>query len=353
MSAPPWYHFGMIDLRSDTVTVPTPAMRAAIADARVGDDVFGEDPTVNELERRTAEILGKESAMFVPSGTMANQLAVRLHAQAGDEVLLEGGSHIFGKEAGAAAALSGVSVRTIAGERGVFTGGDLIAALRPLDVHHPPTTLVCVENTHNVGGGSVWPLSTLTALSAAVHARELKLHMDGARLWNAAVASGVSERAYADRCDSVAVCFSKSLGAPVGSALAGSSDFIARGRRFRKMLGGGMRQAGLLAAAALYALQNNRARLAEDHVNARALADGLASCSGIEIDPRQVETNIVRFRTPRADAWAAADLLRERGVSLMATGPDSFRAVLHLQVSAADVEAAVKTITQIVSAADV
>ena len=234
----------MIDLRSDTVTVPTPAMRAAIAEAKVGDDVFGEDPTVNELERMTAEILGKEAAIFVPSGTMANQLAVRLHTQAGDETLLEAGAHIFGKEAGAAAAVNGVSVRTIAGKHGIFTAADMIAALRPIDVHHPPTTLVGVENTHNVGGGSVWPIATLTELAAAVHARKLKLHMDGARLWNAAIASGVSERAYADCCDSVAVCFSKSLSAPIGSALAGPADFIARGRRFRKMLGGGCAKPG-------------------------------------------------------------------------------------------------------------
>jgi threonine aldolase len=341
----------MIDLRSDTVTVPTPAMRAAIAEAKVGDDVFGEDPTVNELERMTAEILGKEAAMFVPSGTMANQLAVRLHTQAGDETLLEAGAHIFGKEAGAAAAVNGVSVRTIAGKHGIFTAADMIAALRPIDVHHPPTTLVCVENTHNVGGGSVWPIVILSELSGAVHARKLKLHMDGARLWNAAVASGVSERAYADCCDSVAVCFSKSLGAPIGSALAGPADFIARGRRFRKMLGGGMRQAGFLAAAALYALKNHRARLAEDHANARALAEGLARNSRIEIDLRQVETNIVRFRVPDADAEGIAAALKERGVLVMVTGADSFRAVLHLQVSAEDVVVAVKAIKDGISSA--
>jgi threonine aldolase len=338
----------MIDLRSDTVTVPTAAMRAAIADAKVGDDVFAEDPTVNELEQTTAEILGKESAMFVPSGTMANQLAVRLHTQAGDEILLESGAHIFGKEAGAAAALNGVSIRPIEGKRGIFTAADMIAALRPIDIHHCPTTLVCVENTHNVGGGSVWPLSTLKELSAAVHARNLKLHMDGARLWNAAIASGVSERAYADCCDSVAVCFSKSLGAPIGSALAGPADFIARGRRFRKMLGGGMRQAGLIAAAALHALKNHRIRLAEDHANARALAEGLARCSRIEIDPRQVGTNIVRFRAPGADAQKIADALRERGVMVMVTGADSFRAVLHLQISGDDVETALKAVREVV-----
>ena len=297
----------MIDIRSDTVTRPTPEMRRAIAEAEVGDDVFGDDPTINQLERTTADLLGKEAAMFVPTGTMANQLAVRLHTQGGDEVLLESGAHIFGKEAGAASALHGVTLRTISGQRGIFTADDLLAALRPIDVHHPPTTLVCVENTHNVGGGSVWPLATLVELSKAVRQRGLKFHMDGARIWNAAVASGVSERTYAGLCDTVAVCFSKSLGAPIGSALAGPADLIARGRRFRKMLGGGMRQAGMLAAAALYALDHHRSRLADDHLNARALAEGLSHLPGVRIDVSSVQTNIVRFSIPGIDAAAFAE----------------------------------------------
>jgi threonine aldolase len=274
---------------------------------------------------------------------------VRLHTQAGDEVLLETGAHIFNKEAGAGAALNGVSIRTIAGKRGIFTAADLVAALRLIDVHHCPTTLVCVENTHNVGGGSVWPLETMAELSAAAKSRNLKLHMDGARLWNASAVSGIPESTYADLCDTVAVCFSKSLGAPIGSALAGPADLIARGRRFRKMMGGGMRQAGLLAAGALYALRHHRARLKEDHANARLLADGLAAIRGIEIDAGSVETNIVRFRIPGSNGEAVYAALRERGVLVMVTGADTFRAVLHLQVSNKDVREALGAIRNMVS----
>ena len=336
----------MIDLRSDTVTQPTAAMRRAMAEAPVGDDVLGEDPTVNELERLTAEILGKEAAMLSPSGTMANQLAVRLHTQAGDEAIMEASSHILGHEAGAAAAISGVTIRTITGRGGIFSAADLAAALRGADVHLPPTALVCVENTHNEGGGTVWPPATLAELSAFVHNRKLKLHMDGARLWNAAVASGVPERQFAEHCDSVSVCFSKGLGAPIGSALAGKAGFIARGRRFRKMLGGGMRQAGIIAAGALHALQHHRDRLAEDHANASALAFGLAKIPGIEIDAPAIKTNIVRFRTPGVDAAAVVAALAKRGVLLFDTGADSYRAVTHLMIGAEDISVAIKEIAE-------
>ena len=332
----------MIDLRSDTVTKPTAAMRRAIAEAEVGDDVFGEDPTVNELERLTAEVLDKEAALYVPSGTMANQLAVRLHTRVGDELLMDEGSHVYAAEAGAAAALSGVTCRAIrGGRRGIFTADDVVASLRPPNVHYAPTALVWVENTNNVGGGSVWPLDALAGVSAAAHDRVMALHMDGARLWNAAVAAGVAERDFARHCDSVSVCYSKSLGAPVGSALAGTAEFIERGRRFRKQLGGGMRQAGLLAAAALYALRNHRTRLADDHANARRLAEGLARLPGVQVEG-PVQTNIVRFRSPGVDAAALAGRLRERGVAVMATGPDSFRAVTHLMVGADDVATALR-----------
>jgi threonine aldolase len=221
--------------------------------------------------------------------------------------------------------------------RGIFTADDFLAALRPLDVHHSPTALVCVENTHNVGGGTVWPLPTLAGLSSAVKAHGLKLHMDGARLWNASAASGTPERKYAELCDSVAVCFSKSLGAPLGSALVGPADFIARGRRFRKMLGGGMRQAGIVAAGALHALKHHRSRLVEDHENAAILTRGLSEIPGIEIDVKGVETNIVRFRLPGKNADRVAARLQERGILVMTTGPDSIRVVLHLQVSREDV----------------
>jgi threonine aldolase len=328
----------MIDLRSDTVTQPTQGMRQAMAQAVVGDDVFGEDPTVSELERLTAELLGKEAALFVPSGTMANQLAVRVHVQPGEEVLLEADAHIYAKEAGGAAAISGATCRTIVGRNGIFTADELMASIRPRDVHHPRSRLVCVENTHNFGGGTIWPLETLTHLAEAARERGLAVHMDGARLWNAAVASGVPESRFAGVCDSVAVCFSKGLGAPVGSALAGGAEFIDRARRFRKMLGGGMRQAGIIAAGALYALGHHRRRLAEDHANARALADRLAELDGVELMGAPVATNIIRFRTPGRNAADLAKELETRGVQLMVTGDDSFRAVTHLMISRQDVD---------------
>jgi threonine aldolase len=336
----------MIDLRSDTVTQPTAAMRGAMAEAEVGDDVFGEDPTINQLERETADLLGKEAALFVPSGTMANQLAVRLHTQPGDEVILEAGAHVLENEAGGAAAISGVTCRTLVGARGIFTGDQLLASLRPDNVHYAPTRLVCIENTNNVGGGSVWPTETLAELAEAAHGRGLRVHMDGARLWNAAVAAGIPEREFARHCDTVSVCYSKGLGAPVGSALVGGADLIARARRFRKMLGGGMRQAGFLAAGALHALRHHRQRLVEDHANARRLAEGLLSIGGVELSGGVVETNIVRFRTPRMDAARIASLLRERGVLLMATGADSFRAVTHLMISTSDIDRTIEAMRE-------
>ena len=337
----------MIDLRSDTVTRPTPAMRKAMAEAEVGDDVFGEDPTVTALEHHTAELLGKEAALFVPSGTMGNELAVRLHTQSGDEILLEAGAHIFNYEAGGVAALSGVTCRLIQGQRGIFGAGDVLAALRPADVHHSPVKLVCVENTNNVGGGSIWPISALAEVSAVARSHGLAVHMDGARLWNAAVASGIPEREFASHCDSISVCFSKGLGAPVGSALVGGTEFIHRARRFRKMWGGGMRQAGILAAGALHALRHHRGRMAEDHANARKLAEGLARINGVELRTFPPETNIVRFRTPGKNAAALVAALKERRVLMIATGPESIRAVTHLDVTTAEIERAAEAFTQV------
>jgi threonine aldolase len=339
----------MIDLLSDTVPPPSEAMRRAMADAEVGDDVLGEDPTVNELQRLTAELLGKEAALYVPSGTMANQLAVRAQVQAGDEVLLEAEAHVYAKEAGAIAAISGATCRTIAGTHGIFTADDLAAALRPADLHHARSRLVCVENTHNAGGGTVWPLKTLTSLAEAAHERGLAVHMDGARLWNAAVASGVAEADFAAVCDTVAVCFSKGLGAPIGSALAGSAEVISRARHLRKMLGGGMRQAGIVAAGALYALRHNRQRLAEDHANARALASGLAEIKGLELTGAEVTTNIIRFRSPGREAADVARELLKRGVRIMVTGRDSYRAVTHLMITRQDSQAAVEAMTDAVA----
>lgn len=330
-----------IDLRSDTVTLPSPGMREAMAAAEVGDDMFGEDPTVAKLEARVAELLGKEAAMFTPSGTMANQLALRAHTEPGDEVILDGNAHIYYYEGGAPAALAGVSCRCLPGVRGIFTAKDLEAVLRPADQHFPPTKLVCLENTHNRGGGKVWPQELVREIGTLTRERGIRLHLDGARLWNAAVASGVSERELSAEFDSVAVCFSKGLGAPVGSALCGSREFIQRARRFRKMFGGGMRQAGILAAAALHALEHHRERLAEDHANARALADGLAALPGIGLDPTSVETNIVVARVTTVPADRLARELDEAGVRVFAMGPDTIRAVTSLAVTAAEIRNAI------------
>ena len=333
----------MIDLRSDTVTKPTPAMRDAMARAEVGDDVLGDDPTVKELEAETAGFLGKEAALFTASGTMANQLAIRSQTEPGDEILVEANAHVYYYEGGAPAALSGVMCRCLAGERGVFTPAELEAALRPADPHFPRTRLVCVENTHNRGGGKIWSIAQIGEVAAAARKHGLRLHLDGARLWNASVASGIEERAYAAAFDTVSVCFSKGLGAPVGSALAGSKDLIDRARRFRKMIGGGMRQAGIIAAGALFAMRNHRSRLAEDHANARLLASGLASIKGLEADPKEVETNMVRFRVRPISAQQLVELLRSHGVLMLAVGRDTIRAVTNLMVTAEDIAVAVRT----------
>ena len=332
----------MIDLRSDTVTQPTPEMRQAMAAAEVGDDVLGDDPTVIELERRTAEVLGKAAAVYMPSGSMTNQVAIRAHTEPGDEIILEAQGHSYFYEGGAPAALSGVMCRLIQGTRGIFTADDLRAVLRPKNVHFPRTKLVCVENTHNRGGGSIWPIGAIAEVANVAREAGLKMHLDGARLWNASVATGIAEGEYARHFDSVSVCFSKGLAAPVGSVLAGSDEFIARARRFRKQFGGGMRQAGIIAAGALYALDNHRDRLASDHANAKALAEGLAGVDGIEIDPATVETNIVILRVTAAPAAELVDKLRARGVLVLATAPDTIRAVTNLMVSAEQIDQAVK-----------
>jgi threonine aldolase len=331
----------MIDLRSDTITKPTPQMRRAMAEAEVGDDVLGDDPTVIELERRTGAILGKEAAVYMPSGTMTNQVAVRTHTEPGDEILCDAEAHLYYYEAGAPAALSGVMVRLLRGVRGIFTADDVNGALRPANLHFPRTKLLCVENTHNRGGGSVWPIERIAEVTAAAREAHLRTHLDGARLWNASVATGISEAEYAKHFDSVSVCFSKGLGAPVGSALAGSSEFVARARRFRKMFGGGMRQAGIIAAGALYALEHHRARLAEDHANAGQLAEALAGIRGVELDPKTVETNIVIFSVTTMPAAKLAEELGKKNVLVLATGPETIRAVTSLMVSGDDIREAI------------
>lgn len=320
----------LIDLRSDTITQPTPAMREAIANAVVGDDVLGDDPTVKELEAAVAQLLGKEAAVFMPSGTMTNQVALRTHTEPGDEVILESQAHIYYYESGAPAALSGLMCRLIDSAYGIFSAADLLKVLRPANTHLPRTKLVCLENTHNRGGGRIYPLSEIEAIACVCRERGLKLHLDGARLWNACAATGMSEADYAAPFDTVSVCFSKGLGAPVGSALAGSHEFIRRSRRFRKMFGGGMRQAGMMAAGALYALQHHRDRLKEDHFNAKLLAVGLQNIPGLDVDIDAVETNIVVIGTPSLSAHVLVERLKDKGVALLARDDRSIRAVTNL-----------------------
>jgi len=336
-----------VDLRSDTITLPTPEMRCAMAEAPVGDDVFGDDPTVNELERLTAEILGKPRAVFMPSGTMTNQVALRCHTQPGDEAIFAKESHIQYYECGGPAAISGVMCHMIPARRGLFTADDLRQAIRPADVHFPTPRLVCIENTHNRGGGSVWPVGQIAEVAGVAREAGLRLHMDGARLWNAAAASQTTEAEYAKHFDSISVCFSKGLGAPVGSALVGDEEFTARARRFRKMFGGGMRQAGIIAAGALYALRNHRERLTDDHANARRLAGAVADMPGIELNVADVETNIVFFRVTSMTAAALVEKLESAGVLTLALGPDRVRAVTSLAVDAAGIERAIAAVEQV------
>lgn len=337
---------GTIDLRSDTVTRPTPGMRAAIAAAEVGDDVFGEDPTIHRLEARVADLLGKEAGLFVPSGTMSNQAAIRTHTQPGDELLCDANCHIYNYEAGGPAALSGVTCRTLDGQHGILDLSQLEDKVRPINDHMVRTRLVCLENTHNRGGGKIYPLEKVRAISAWARRQGLLMHLDGARLWNAVVATGVSPATWAAEFDTVSVCFSKGLGAPVGSALAGPREFIARARRVRKLLGGGMRQAGVLAAAALYALDHHIDRLAEDHAHAQILARAVAATPGLRLDPPTVDTNIVIFQVDKSLGTArdVAALLHARGVLVLPFSAQSIRACTHLDVSAAGAARAAEAI---------
>ncbi len=322
----------LIDLRSDTVTRPTAAMREAMARAEVGDDVYGEDPTVLELERRVAELTGKERALFVPSGTMGNQIALLVHTRPGDEVIIGEGAHCAWYESGAGAAWSGVQF-AVAGKGGLFDADEMEAALKPPAYYLPHSSLVAVENTHNRAGGRVFPQQRVLAIAERARKRGLALHLDGARLWNASVASGLSVAELAAPFDTVSVCFSKGLGAPVGSALAGSEELIGRAHRFRKMLGGGMRQAGILAAGALYALEHHRERLADDHRAARAVAEIVAAAPGARVDLEAVETNIVNIVLERARADAVIEAARERGVLISSIAPRALRGVTHLDIS--------------------
>ncbi len=335
--------FPPVDLRSDTVTRPTPAMRRAIAEAEVGDDVFGDDPTVRELERRMASLTGKEAALYVPSGSMGNQLAVHGHTQRGDEVLLEAHSHLYINEQGGIAALSGCLAHPLHGERGVIDPADVAGAVRDhSDAHVAKVSLLCLENTHNWHGGVVLPLARLRALADVAHAHGLKVHLDGARLWNASVASGVPLRDWAGPADSLSMCFSKGLGAPIGSILMGGADFVRRAHRARKQWGGGMRQVGILAAACLHALDHHVTRLADDHRRARRLAAGLRTAPGIHVP--EPETNIVMIEL-RHEALEPDTVLRDlaaRGVWMGPEDPRRIRAVTHLDVDDAGIERAIE-----------
>jgi len=338
-----------IDFRSDTVTRPTPPMRQAMFEAQVGDDVFGEDPTVNALQEKVAAILGKEAAIFVPSGTMANQLSIKSHTQPGDEVVIEATSHPYNFEGGAGAVLSGVQFFCVKGVRGILEVSQIEESLRSDDHHFPVSRLICLENTHNRGGGSIYPLDRLREIYGFARSKGLSVHLDGARLWNASVASGTPPAQYARCADSVSVCLSKGLGAPIGSLVSGSKEFINRVHRFRKMFGGGMRQVGIIAAAGIYALDHHFERLKEDHANAKRLAQGLRELKGISINPDHVETNIVIFDVAQTGMTAReiAEKMKEEGVLIHPFGKTEIRMVTHLDVNRDDVETALKAFRKI------
>jgi threonine aldolase len=325
----------VIDLRSDTVTKPTPAMRQAIASAEVGDDVYGDDPTVKQLEETVAELLGTEAALFVPSGTMANQISLRALTRPGEEVMIGQNAHCWMHESGALAALAGAQVQQLPGD-GRFDAQAVRDGYKANVSWLSPTTVVSVENTHNMSGGIVWPRAQIDEVLAAARALGMSAHLDGARIWNAAAATGLSEKALAAGFDTVSVCLSKGLGAPAGSMVAGARDVVTRCHRFRKMYGGGMRQSGMLAAAGLHALAHHRERLVEDHANAKLMAEMLAGEPGLEVDPARVETNIVMIDVaPPRSAQALVAACGERGVRISAITSKRLRLVTHLDVDRA------------------
>jgi threonine aldolase len=338
-----------IDLRSDTVTKPSPAMRDAIFKAEVGDDVFEDDPTVKKLEMIVADLLGKEDALFVASGTMANQVSLRTLTQHGDEIILEEDSHIFNYEVGAAAALSGLQLHPIRGNRGVITAEEIKERIRPDDVHIPPTRVIILENTHNRAGGTVFPLDEIKRIYQLASEFKIKMHLDGARLWNAVMATGTPLHTWAKPFDSVSVCLSKGLGAPIGSVIASSGEFIRKARRVRKMYGGGMRQVGIIAAAGIYAIDNNFNRLVEDHRNARLLAERLNDLEGLKIDLESVQTNIVVINITETKKSVEQFLkaLKEKGVLLVPFGKNKIRAVTHLDVKRDQILEAVEKFKEI------
>ena len=337
----------VVDLRSDTITQPTAAMRRAMAEAEVGDDVFGEDPTVARLERLAAERLGKEAGLFVTSGTQGNQVSLMAHTQR--EIILDENCHIFNYEVASLAVLSAVQPRALRGRNGILDPDEVRAAIRPPNIHYPKDTLICVENTVNRGGGAAYPLETLQAIRRVATEHGLAVHMDGARLFNAVVATGAPVAEISAQADSVTFCLSKALAAPVGSVVTGTRAFIDRARRARKMLGGGMRQAGILAAAGIVALETMVDRLAEDHANAKRLAQGLAGLPGLVIDVASVQTNIVIFAVKRSDVDAPGLVLKlsERGIQCFNIDAERIRMVTHKDVDRAGIERALDCLRRI------
>ncbi len=340
-----------IDFRSDTVAMPSPEMRRAMVEAPLGDDVFGDDPTTNKLLAVAARRMGKEAATFVPSGTMGNLIGIAVNARRGEELVADADSHAFYYETAGAAAVCGVQIRPVASEAGVMTPQQVVDAVRPRDdPHQPITAAVTFENTHNRHGGVVWPLDALRAASDAAHAQGLRVHLDGARIFNAAVALGVEASDIAATADTVTFCLSKGLACPVGSVFCGSAEDVEEAKRWRKRLGGGMRQVGVLAAAGLIALDKMVDRLAEDHLNARTLAEGLAELPGVTCDLRRVQTNLVYFDVESMPAQSFLDECAKRGVISEPTGPHTIRFVTHYGIDAEDIQTALKVCEEVLSA---
>lgn len=337
----------MIDLRSDTVTVPDDPMRKAMSSAEVGDDVFGEDPTANLLQTTLADLLGKEAALFVPSGQMGNQLAVKSWTQPGDEVLVADNAHIVHYESAAAAALSGVQLSTVPSSNGYPEADAMASRLRGGYYWEPRPALICLENTINRASGTIFPQNEIEEIASLARRNDLPLHLDGARLWNASIASGKSPRSLAAPFDSVTVCLSKGLGAPIGSVLAGPQDFITKAHRFRKMFGAGMRQLGILAAAGLYAIENNVQRLEEDHRHARLLAEAINQLPGLEVNLDLVQTNIVIFQTKGMDPDELLQKLQLQSILMVKFGPDLIRATTHLGVTQTDIETVIAHLAEL------
>lgn len=338
-----------IDLRSDTVTRPTPEMREAIAGAVVGDDVFGDDPTALELERLAAEITGCEAGLFVPSGSMGNEVSIMAHTRRGDEAIVDVESHIYNYEAAGPAVLCGVQLAPLAGRMGILTAGQIEEAIRPDDPHEPVTRLVCLENTHNRAGGVIYPIETMREIYDLAKERNLKVHLDGARIFNAAVASRIDVKEYCSLCDSMMFCLSKGLGAPIGSVVVGDSDFIQRAHRNRKLLGGGMRQVGIIAAAGIYALENNIERLADDNERARNLAESIAGISSVSVDLDTVQTNIIVVDVAKSGLTVDEAIIRleQEHVLVVPFGRTTIRAVTHLDIDDDDLDRAIEVFEKV------